>query len=407
MAWENVSQDIALIRPMYYLYPDKEQAYHCPNQYLFGSELIAAPFITPRDPDTRMSRQVVWMPEGDWFNFFDGQYFAGDAWYALHGDLEEIPVFAKAGAIVPLGPMVGWGGIENPASLTIHVFPGAHNRFELYEDDGASQNYLKKKYCLTPITQNWSEQSQELSIGPVIGDRGQAPARREYILVFHGVVEPDEISVRINQTNFPAQGVYEAEQNSFILKGLSLTPEDKLEVNLQTQSETLAVRDTRRDQTLLKMISAFRMGNDAKQAFRQNLPGFEQMADYSIVMSRSQMRSLLEVISGAGVERVANIGEEPFYIFWNNQERENIRFLAAYEWLKVFPPQFIASESSVLPRFKVIRSDPEADKDLPHWMQKRGEPPALWQISYGDLLKVVFTRTHPNDPYPRPKEGIF
>jgi hypothetical protein len=44
---------------------------------------------------------------------------------------------------------------------------------------------------------------------------------------------------------------------------------------------------------------------------------------------------------------------------------------------------------------------------LPHWMQEHGEPPALWQISYADLLKVIYTRTHPNDPYPRPTEGIF
>jgi len=407
MAWKNASQDTALVRPMYYFYPDKEQAYHCPNQYFFGSELIAAPYITPRDPDTRLSRQVVWLPEGDWFNFFEGQYFPGDAWYALHGSLDETPVFAKAGAIVPLGPMAGWGGVENPASLTIHVFPGADNRFELYEDDGVSQNYLEKKYCLTPITQKWSVQSQELSIGPAIGDRTQAPARREYTLVFHAVAAPDEISVLINQASLPVQGAYEPEQNSFILKGLSLAAGDTLVVSLRSQSETLSIRDRRLEQTLLKMISAFRMGNDAKQAFQQHMPGFEEMAAYSIVMSRSQMRAILEVISGAGVERIANIGEEPFYIFWNNQERENIRFLASYEWLKVYPPRFIASESSVLPRFKVIRSDPEADKNLPHWMQEQGEPPALWQISYGDLLKIIYTRTHPNDPYPRPTEGIF
>jgi hypothetical protein len=386
---------------MYYCYPEAEEAYHCPNQYLFGSELVAAPFITPRDPDTRLSRQVVWLPEGDWFNFFDGRHFAGEAWYALHGGLDEIPVFAKAGALVPLGPLVGWGGVENPATLTVHVFPGADNRFELYEDDGVSQDYLEKQYCLTPLSQKWTETSQELSIGPVVGDRDLAPARREFSLIFHAVV------VTLNQATIPFQGAYDPEQHSYTLSGVSLVPQDHLVVVLRSQSRPLAVREAGLEGTLLKMVSAFRMGNDAKHAFQERRPGFEEMAAFSIVMSRSQMRAVLETLTGAGVERVANIGEEPFYVFWNNQEREDIHFLAAYEWLKVYPPKFLASESSVLPRFKVIRTDPEADQDLPRWMLRHGESPALWQISYGDLLKVVYTRTKPSEHYPRPEEGNF
>ena len=102
MAWLNHKQGIPPIRPMYYLYPDMDQAYSCPNQYTFGSELIAAPFTSPRDADTRLSRQVIWLPPGDWFNFFDGRYFEGDSWQAVYGDLGEIPVFARSGAIIPL-----------------------------------------------------------------------------------------------------------------------------------------------------------------------------------------------------------------------------------------------------------------------------------------------------------------
>ncbi|RPI94380.1 MAG: alpha-xylosidase, partial [Chloroflexi bacterium] len=62
-----------LIQPMYYEYPEREEAYNCPHQYLFGSELIAAPFVAPADPDTQFSRQVVWLPEGDWYHFFTGE----------------------------------------------------------------------------------------------------------------------------------------------------------------------------------------------------------------------------------------------------------------------------------------------------------------------------------------------
>ena len=95
MAWQNYRQGVPTIRPMYHVTPESEQAYACPNQYTYGTELIAAPFITPCDPDTQLSRQVVWLPEGGWYGFFDGRYYPGDAYHAIYGALGEIPVFAK------------------------------------------------------------------------------------------------------------------------------------------------------------------------------------------------------------------------------------------------------------------------------------------------------------------------
>jgi hypothetical protein len=411
MAWRNASQDIPLIRPMYYLYPEREEAYNCPNQYSFGSELIAAPFITRRDPDTGMSRQVMWFPEGDWFNFFTGQYIPGDAWYALYGCMDEIPVYARAGAIVPMGPMVGWGGVTNPSSLVVHVFPGADNRFELYEDDGVSQSYLDKAFAITPMTQNWSVQCQVFRVGPAIGDLTLIPARREYTLVFHSLYEPDECSVQINGVPVSVSGIYASDEKSFTLSGLTLTPGDELKVELRSKGASLAVRETNLERTLNQMLKAFRMGNNAKDAFRKRIPELlknpNDLAAFQVAMTRSQLRAVLETITGAGVERIANIDEEPFLIFWNNQERQDITYLASYEWLKVIPSQTYYAERMVLPRFKVVRSNPELDENLPSWLQKRGDPPACWQVSYGDLLKVVYTRQLSHDPYPRPEEGIF
>ncbi|MDY6873773.1 MAG: glycoside hydrolase family 31 protein, partial [Chloroflexota bacterium] len=79
-AWHNYRDGILPIRPMYYLNPKENDAYLCPNEYTFGSELIAVPFTRPRDADTRLSRQVVWLPEGDWFDFFTGNHYDGGGW---------------------------------------------------------------------------------------------------------------------------------------------------------------------------------------------------------------------------------------------------------------------------------------------------------------------------------------
>ncbi|HZY41772.1 MAG TPA: TIM-barrel domain-containing protein, partial [Anaerolineae bacterium] len=85
MAWRNHTQDVPLITPMYHDYPDEDDAYRCPQQYQFGAELIAAPFVAPRDPDTRLSRQIVWLPYGNWFNFFTGEQLYGHRWHSVYG----------------------------------------------------------------------------------------------------------------------------------------------------------------------------------------------------------------------------------------------------------------------------------------------------------------------------------
>ncbi len=111
-----------LVMPMYYLHAGQEEAYQCPDQYYFGSELIAAPYTAPRDPDTRLSRKTLWLPEGDWFDFFSGWRCAGGGWRTFYGGLGDIPVLARAGAIVPLGPRSGRFGAALPDALTVAVF---------------------------------------------------------------------------------------------------------------------------------------------------------------------------------------------------------------------------------------------------------------------------------------------
>src|SRR5215208_5138239 len=142
MAWRFTRTGIPLSEPMYYVYPETEEAYQTPNQYFFGDQLLAAPFVSPRDADTNLSQVSVWLPEGDWYNFFDGERFRGGRWVTILGGLDEIPVFARAGAIVPLVPQDALAGTETPAQLTLKIFPCANGEFTLYEDDGVSGAYL-------------------------------------------------------------------------------------------------------------------------------------------------------------------------------------------------------------------------------------------------------------------------
>ncbi len=128
MAWQTTQTNIPLVTPLYYWHPEREEAYRCRNQYFFGSELMLAPFVTPQHPETRLSRHTVWLPPGDWFDFNSGEYFRGDRTLTVYGTLDDIPVFAHAGSIVPLGPRVGWGGVDDAPGADHRAVPGRRRR---------------------------------------------------------------------------------------------------------------------------------------------------------------------------------------------------------------------------------------------------------------------------------------
>ncbi|MGE5378823.1 MAG: TIM-barrel domain-containing protein [Bacteroidota bacterium] len=182
MAWRAHKTGISLVTPMYYGNMDDPSAFEAKGQYYFGSELIAAPITDPADPKTGLADKRVWLPPGDWYNFFTNEHLSGGGWHEITASLADIPVFARAGAIVPLSPRVGWGRIENPKELDLHIFPGADNTFDLYEDDGESTDYERGKYAVT----RFSLQGRQFTIHPASGDRSVIPVERAYQIHIHG-----------------------------------------------------------------------------------------------------------------------------------------------------------------------------------------------------------------------------
>jgi len=181
MAWRAHQTGISLVTPMYYGNWEEPAAFEAKGQYYFGTELIAAPVTEPANSKTGIAVKRVWLPSGDWYNFFTGQRFAGGQWHEITAGLEDIPVFAKAGAIVPLAPKVGWGGTENPIELDIHIFMGTDNTFELYEDDGETTDYEHGKYAITRFTLD----RDKFIIHPAAGDLSIIPSARTYRIHIH------------------------------------------------------------------------------------------------------------------------------------------------------------------------------------------------------------------------------
>ena len=381
MAWRNHTESLPMIRPMYHEYARDEQAYHCPDQYTFGSELIAAPFLEPLDADTRLSRQVVWLPPGMWYGFFDGLAYEGDGWHAVYGSLDDIPVFARAGAIVPLGPEVGWGGIENPEKLVVHLFPGADNEFKLYEDDGL------QSYSLTPLVQTWSEEGWQASIGPVEGDTAHLPAARTYELLFRGVGEEATVSAKSNGEPLDVLVHYLQKESGLRVMAVGIMPGDIVTVDI-THAQKMGIDP--RLARCRKVVRSSRMESYTKLALDGELPKIvgdpSLLENYQLLLTKSQLRALLEIITGAGChQRNQRRKKGEAIILWNNQGARDMHYKFAALDINKHPQ----TEKGVLPKFAVLNRD---DKSLTF---HRSSQLAQGRIGIDNWLNSLLERIRP------------
>ena len=140
----------ALVRPIYYRYPEAHEAYQVPNQYLFGQSLMVCPITQPMDQVLQMANVNAWLPEGHWFDFSTGQIYTGGRMLKIWRRLADYPVLANAGAIIPMSEEMR--ADSNPAELTLRVFAGDDGHFDMYEDDGV---HLDSEYVLSHIHLDW------------------------------------------------------------------------------------------------------------------------------------------------------------------------------------------------------------------------------------------------------------
>lgn len=189
----------ALVRPVYHLEPHRDEAYRVPNEYAFGSELLVAPIVEPRDPVTLRGRARAWLPMGTWTDVFTGTTYAGDRFVDLHRGLDTIPVLLRAGGILPLAAPDESDATVNPAALEVLVAPGAPGRFTLVEDreeqTGSSTGTGTGTgpgtgsgpdggVCRTTLT--WDHDAAVFRIDPAEGDLGSVPPRRRWRVTFLG-----------------------------------------------------------------------------------------------------------------------------------------------------------------------------------------------------------------------------
>ena len=265
MAWRNEQKGVALVRPLYHDYPQEEAAYHCPQQYLFGADFLVAPYTTPADKDTRLSRQTVWLPEGEWYHFFSGAHWSGGRTVNVYGLLDDIPVFVRAGAIIPLGPEVSWGGTGIPEELHVHLFAGADGRFELFEDDGETVAYQDGDYCVTLFEQLWWEKEMVVIVDAAAGQTHHLPRERDYTFYLHGIQIPDILTVQVDGVDRPFAHWYD-EQHERLVVMVMKVPTSSICRVVAWHGEKLIARRGREEETVHFYLRTFHLQTDTKAA---------------------------------------------------------------------------------------------------------------------------------------------
>ncbi|MCK9408698.1 MAG: TIM-barrel domain-containing protein [Bacteriovoracaceae bacterium] len=149
-------------------------------QYMWGDELLVAPNCSD-------SGDVeVWLPGGSWYNFWNDSSITGNQILNYKAPTGKLPLFVKAGSIIPMGNYALSTAFLSKDSLTIHVYTGSDASFSLYEDDGVSERYRINEGHRTSDIQ-FSQSIFSLSVGAAVGTFAGAPDQRALQIEFHGV----------------------------------------------------------------------------------------------------------------------------------------------------------------------------------------------------------------------------
>lgn len=221
MAYINSEKNIPLIRPLYYLNPDENQAYKFKREFWFGSEMIVSPVVKKSNRKTNRVLQKTYLPDGSgpYFNLFTKEYYEEGETITRVYDTSKIPVFVKAGGIIPLDNDKTSNGTDNPEILTIEIFPGATNLFHLYEDDGISVNYKNGDHNITEFEFRWNE-TVEFLIRKPRPQKDYIPKNRQYTLHFNAI-ENLENFVFSSESDVKFETEYDNKQHRLVVRILS------------------------------------------------------------------------------------------------------------------------------------------------------------------------------------------
>ncbi|MBK1791689.1 glycoside hydrolase family 31 protein [Persicirhabdus sediminis] len=191
------------------------------TQFMYGPALMVCPVVTPMYygaestelKDVAKTREVYLPNDTDWYDYWTGKKLTGGQTITADAPLETMPLYVRAGSIIPEGPVVQHTGENLDADWTIRVYPGSDGEFTVYEDEGDNYNYEKGQFSTWKIS--WDEAKQTLSIGERQGSYpGMVNSRKLNIALMNDSM--DQVTPKVAKTV-----QYTGEAIDVVIKSLS------------------------------------------------------------------------------------------------------------------------------------------------------------------------------------------
>ncbi|MBR4897756.1 MAG: DUF5110 domain-containing protein [Prevotella sp.] len=209
-AWQVTSANGSYLRPLFSDFAADKNTWNTTDEFMFGTAILAAPILKAQyteekivrtDPmsgwEENSSRSMVrevsadwsethqttkYLPKGTlWYDFWTGEQMRGGRDITFTTSLDRVPMFVRAGSILPLGPEMQYVGEKSWQQLELRVYPGADGTFTLYEDEGDNYNYERGVY--TTIDFQWSDKTRTLTIGERKGEYPGMLTNRQFTVV--------------------------------------------------------------------------------------------------------------------------------------------------------------------------------------------------------------------------------
>jgi alpha-D-xyloside xylohydrolase len=157
-AWQVASNHGTLMRPLVMDWRDDVDAQNIGDEYLFGPAILVSPVTTQGATSRR-----VYLPKATWYDFWSGKKIEGGKYIDADAPLEKLPLFIRAGSIIPMGPTMEWSTQKPADPIELRVYPGADGDFTIYEDENDNYDYAKGQHATIQL--HWNDKAKTLTIG--------------------------------------------------------------------------------------------------------------------------------------------------------------------------------------------------------------------------------------------------
>jgi alpha-glucosidase/alpha-D-xyloside xylohydrolase len=176
---ETCETGLPIVRALWLHHADDPVAVARGDEYLFGRDILVAPVV-----EKGATSRSVYLPRGNWYDFWTHERIEGGREITRKVDLETMPLYVRAGAVVPMGPVKQYTAEKSDEPLTIAVHPGADGSFSLYEDDGGTFDFEKGAFMRTTIA--WNDRERRLRLSLAKGSKMLPPAKRNVVVQVAG-----------------------------------------------------------------------------------------------------------------------------------------------------------------------------------------------------------------------------